>query len=225
MAEQILKDISFEEWVAHLFDHEVREPEWHFDLDAPHWDGDPETAVRYITQLFEDPGAYLEHFNDAQLNQGLWFLISESCSDYIHAVHDESVPLESRLRCVQGIYSIFEKLFAVRCSPHLSNIDEPGASPLNLVCYMWWEFFPTRRGEPGNRAKKELDEMFLKIMEQTLALSSIACRESALHGLGHWQLYYPTETARIVDAFLSSTPNLSEGLSDYAKAAREGYVN
>ena len=224
MAEQILKDISFEEWVAHLFEHEVRKPEWYFDLDAPYWDGDPETAVRYITQLFEDPGAYLEHFNDAQLNQGLWFLINGSCSDYIHAVHDESVPLESRLRCVQGIYSIFEKLFAVRCSPHLSYIDEPGASPLNSGCYMWWDIFPTW-GEPGNPFRKKLDEMFLKVMEQTLPLSSIACQESALHGLGHWQLTYPTETARIVDAFLSSTPNLHEDLSDYAKAAREGRVN
>ena len=36
------------------------------------------------------------------------------------------------------------RLFAPRCSAHLSHLDrgEMIAGPLNTLCYMWWDILP-----------------------------------------------------------------------------------
>ncbi len=61
-------------------------------------------------------------------------------------------------------------------------------------------------------------------MRRTLDLSSDACRESALHGLGHWHLEYPQQVEAIIDRFLDSHPDLRSELKAYARAARKGRV-
>ena len=43
-----LKALPFEKWVAHVFDHEVRDPhdpQWYFDADAPVWVGSAELEI------------------------------------------------------------------------------------------------------------------------------------------------------------------------------------
>ena len=52
------------------------------------------------------------------------------------------------------------------------------------------------------------DPDILQVMESTLQLDSIACRESALHGLGHWQHQYPQRVGEIIDKFSMSQPDL-----------------
>jgi hypothetical protein len=61
-------------------------------------------------------------------------------------------------------------------------------------------------------------------MEQILGLGSLACQESALHGLGHWQPQHASEVARIIDAFIMSQRELDPRLLAYAKAAQCGCV-
>ena len=92
----------------------------------------------------------------------------------------------------------------MRCAHHLSHLDQIGQKPvpLNSTCYMWWEAFPVG----GETRREDLDEACLEIMAQTLAIPHCACQESALHGLSHWHLYYPKETERIIDDFLSRDP-------------------
>ena len=53
---------------------------------------------------------------------------------------------------------------------------------------------------------------------------SIACRESALHGLGHWHDVYPAEVELIIDRFLSGYRELRPETVNYAKIARCGCV-
>jgi hypothetical protein len=57
-------------------------------------------------------------------------------------------------------------------------------------------------------------------MASSLALSSAACQESALHGLGHWRRYDPQDVERIVDAYLAAGAPADPRLIGYAKAAR-----
>jgi hypothetical protein len=61
-------------------------------------------------------------------------------------------------------------------------------------------------------------------MTETLNIESIACQESALHGLGHWQAAYPAEVELIIDRFLSSHRELRPETVIYAKIARCGCV-
>ena len=52
------------------------------------------------------------------------------------------VPVEARVRCVEAIGKLFDRLFAPRCTPNLSHLSEVAAGTLNCVCYMLWDEFP-----------------------------------------------------------------------------------
>jgi hypothetical protein len=102
-------------------------------------------------------------------------------------------------------------------------LDEAGAGVLNRICYMWWEVFPAA-GQPGNAGREALNGEFLAVMKRILALDSIACQESALDGLGHWQMYYPKTVAQTIDEFVAHVRNARQELRDYANCARQGRV-
>ena len=89
---------------------------------------------------------------------------------------------------------------------------------------MWWDILPLI-GHPGKPEFAKLDQAALTVMEECLALPSVACQESALHGLGHWNMYFPSEVQSIIDSFLKSEKNLRPELLQYAKSARSGCVN
>jgi hypothetical protein len=216
-----LKFLSFEDWVTFVFDHEVGGPQWYFDPKAPFWIGPAVLTVSYITRLFEDPLPFLSGYSDEQLNQGFWYLVSNGASDMMFALNDESVHLEQRIRCLKSFRLLFEHVFAAHCSPHLSHFDEAGARPLNSACYMWWDLFPLCPA-PGSR--EVIGNTALEVMAEILALDSLACQESALHGLGHWRRAYPNEVEQIIDRFLDANKTSRPELIAYAKSARTGCV-
>lgn len=217
-----LTDLSFEEWTKHVFDHPVMDPAWYWDDDADLWDGPPVVTVTYIIRVFENADEIFKPYSDAQVNQGLWFLVNSACSDNMLALFDASVPPADRGRCLRSIFILFERYFAKRCSPHLSHLNEPGANPLNLVCYMWWDIFPFR-GEP-NDPNSAIAAELINVMKTALQLDSDACRESALHGLGHWRDYDSKKVETIIDEFLIQNPNIRPQLKKYALKARSGSV-
>ena len=218
-----LKSLSFEKWVDHAFNHEVRDPQWYFDAEGDVWVGAAELTLAHMTRLFDDPVKPLEKFDDAQLNQGFWYLVGSAGSNHMLALTDSSAPLGARVRCVESFSSLFRKLFAVRCSPHLSYLDQPGASPLNLACYMFWDINPLIGG-PNDPSHREVDAAALGVMEETLALDSVACKESALHGLGHWRRGYPKPVEEIIDRAMRQQAGWPPELLKYAGYAKGGYV-
>ena len=222
---ELLKNLTFEEWVKHVFDHPVEDHRnaWYWDMDRDQWQEDSAETVQYLTRAFENAAVVLEPYTDAQLNQGLWFLASNACSSHMFALMNESIPWSARKRCIGSFHQLYEQCFARRCSPHLSHVDEPGANPLNMVCYMWWDINPIY-ARPDDPAQRDLAEAVLQVMDSTLQLDSIACRESALHGLGHWQHAYPGRVGEIIDRFSMTRPELPEKLRSYMTAAYTGYV-
>jgi hypothetical protein len=220
---KVLTDLSFDEWVRHLFDHAVTEPAWHWNEDADSAELEPQRVITYATELFESAGKLLAPYTDAQVNQGLWFLISEGVSP-LYALTKASIPLEQRVHCIRSISTVFEQCFLVRCTPHLSHLDDPGAGALNPVCYMWWDIFPLS-GQPEDATRREIDEACLSVMESTLRLPSVACQESALHGLGHWGLSYKSQCQSIISTFMQRHRDLRPELQNYAARAKERYVN
>jgi hypothetical protein len=181
-----LTGLSFERWLEHVFGHEVRfqRSPWFFDPDSDWWDPTPDEAVCYLTRLFDDPEPALRWFTDSQIAQGMTYLVDTSASGDNGWLYATSVPIEHRLRCVTAIGTLFAKLFAPRCTPHLSHRGEADAGTLNCVCYMWWDGFPCL-ALPDDPHRAALHQAALRTMERTLALDSPACQESALHGLGH----------------------------------------
>jgi hypothetical protein len=220
-----LTDVSFEDWIEHAFSHEVREHgvPWFFDVDAPWWNPPPAVAVDYLTRLFLGSEKALEYFSDAQIAQGLTYLVNTSASGDPGWLYARVVPVDARQRCIQAIHELFTSLFARRCAPVLSHIDEPGALPLNGVCYMWWDTFPCF-ALPDDPDFDRLQQATLAVMRKTLALDSIACQEGALHGLGHSARAHPQEVGAIIDEFLRDPRPKREVLVKYARSARCGCV-
>jgi hypothetical protein len=160
---------------------------------------------------------------DAELNMGLTYLISPGLGEHMLCLDDPSVPIATRVRCVRSCETLFRQLLLPRCSPHLSHRDEPGASPLNLVCYMWWDTMPVYGGShPQDR--HALHQAALETMGAILQMGSVACQESALHGLGHWHSNFPEQVEDLVDAFIRSHANARPDLLAYARSARCGCV-
>lgn len=221
----LLKNLTFEQWLRCVFDHPVNEltNAWYWDVDRDWWEEDTPDTVTFLTRTFEEAAEVLQPYTDAQLNQGLWFLASNACSNHMFALMNESIPWTARQRCIRSFHQLYEQCFARRCSPHLSHVDEPGANPLNMVCYMWWDINPLY-AKPDDPTRRDLADAVLQVMESTLQLDSIACRESALHGLGHWQHAYPERVGAIIDRFSMTRPVLPEKLQSYMRAAYTGYV-
>jgi hypothetical protein len=215
-----LTNLSFEEWIEHAFGREVRiqQAAWYFDPNHDWWDPKPVEAVSYLTRLFEDPERTLHWFSDGQIAQGLTYLVGTSASGDNGWLSAMEVPVEARVRCIEAIGKLFDRLFAHRCTPRLSHLSEVPAGTLNCVCYMWWDECPCI-ALPGG-----LSGTVLTTMEHILRLGSLACQESALHGLGHWQRHHASEVARIIDAFVLSQSKLDPRLLAYANAARCGCV-
>lgn len=213
---------TYLDWIRHVFDHAVTKPAWHWDLKADTTEPAPLECVAYLTRLFQEP-EILASYSDAQVNRGFWYLVDNSCSSYMFSLIEPGVPWPERRRGIRSIATLFARLFDPRCSDHLSFIDEAGASPLNLVCYMWWDIFPAC-GQPGKAEIAPLDAELLGVMKQVLTLDSLACQESALHGLGHWHMTYPEFVEQTIDEFLARNGEIRVELRSYADSARQGCV-
>lgn len=219
---------TFERWLQYVFNHPVKKPEWYWENDAEFYQDlkNPQQTVDYLTRFFESPTEHTQPYSDEQINQGLWMLISDS-QDTMYAMFDNNILFDTRGYLIECMFNVFEQLFFPRCSPHqvhmlYSGSDKTDLNPLNRVCYMWWDIIPLY-GKSGVYGREGLDKHCLDVMEKTLKLDSIACQESALHGLGHWEHAYPKRIHKIIDKFLSRK-NIDTGLISYARAAREGYV-
>jgi len=219
-----LTDASFEEWIAHCFDHETAGPTWYHDLDMQEWRAPEALTIRYLTRLFDAPEAALSAYSEAQVDQGLWYMVSNACSDHMFALVEDSVPLAERIACILSIQTLYTEYFAPRCSEHLSHCANAtdAVSPLNRICYMFWDLMPLVpvREDPEREA---IGNAVMVVLEAALQLPSVACQESALHGLGHWALGYPDEVRVCIEKYISRTR--PEGaLRDYAEQAAQGNV-
>jgi len=198
--------VSLTAWVSYLFDRPVSDPAWHFELHAPWLDPAPERVAELIAETFERAGTLLQPFSGAQLNQGFWFLLGSS--GHLSALTNASVAWPLRRRALHSFVPLFRDVMAPRCAPCLSHLDEPGATSLNSACYMWWDLLPIAPAtRPADASLRLLQDEVLAVLTQLLQIPHDACRESALHGLGHWAFGDPRATS-VIDAFLARTPDL-----------------
>lgn len=218
-------EVGFEEWLKWVFDHPVRKPEWYWD-DGEDWcELYGRTKIEFMIRLFESPTQYLQDFSDAQAEQGFWFLTGAAALNALSIFLDQNVPWSERKRCIHSVYSLFANYFFVRCSRILVNITkelDPEVNPLNLSCFMWWD--QLHAAELGDPSATLVNNECVTVMSKILELNHLACRESALHGLGHWQPYCKEKVEAVIDRFLNENPELNPNLLAYARAARTGRI-
>ena len=217
-----MKDREFQDWLLHVFDHPVEDPEWYWASDAAVLRLAPAQAVEALGRLFEEAGTLLDGLPDDRAAQGLWYLVS--AADYLQALGDPQLPQAPRLKALHAIENLFRDVFARRCSPALTHLKEPGGAALNEICFLWWDVVPFSArfwgGEAGFFGKA-----CLAVMERTLSLPHDAVREGALHGLAQWHAEFPEEVRRIVTDFVNRTPGLRSELLDFAAGAAQGAIS
>jgi len=216
-------DTTLDEWIRYVFDHPVTETAWHWDVDATYLTLPPAQAATLIAQTFERSAELLRPFTDAQLNQGFWFLVSNTCSNYMFCLTDKSVALPMRQRALRSFLPLFRDVMAARCTATLSHCSEPG-SPLNSACFMWWDLLPYEGSWTVGLPPEPIHAEALAVLGALLEIPHDACRESALHGLGHLAFILPEAAAAVVDAFIERSSDLRPELLDYARQARIGHV-
>lgn len=220
---QVLNSASIEEWIEFVFARPVEEPAWFWEADADQWQGSPVHTAELLAETFEHCGELLEPYDDEQVNQGLSMLLNAGSPPALACLTSTELPIELRERLVESVGTLFEELFAVRCSNALGHLEEETGGPLNSMAYLWWDLFPLRPDidSPGNLAT---DELVLGLLDRVLSLRSDACRESALHGLARWQAKYPERVQETIDRFIWAERSIRTPLRNYAYAARHGDV-
>lgn len=77
------------------------------------------------------------------------------------------------------------------------------------------------RGEPEI---EKMNAICREVMVETLKIDSIACQESALHGLGHDRIYHAEFVEQTIDEYMAKNPNMRTALAAYAINASVGHV-
>lgn len=212
----------YEEWISFLFDHPVTNPEWHWAGDAPTFDASEEDYAVLIEQTFGHSGRDLTRFSDAQVNQGINFLASTACSDYMFSLKDSKVPIETRLSAIGSIFVLYRDCFQARCTETLSHLDHVERSALNSMCYMFWDINALGCLE-GTDDEGRLADCVFSVLADTLRLPHLACQEAAIHGYGEFSCFYPERVEEAMDEFVA-TEIPSAALRAYAENARIGYI-
>jgi hypothetical protein len=223
---ELIKEASFDEWLAHLFDRPECDPgeHWAFGEREPDWDAPQELTAEFLARTYEDPDHWMSRFSPAQIAAGLEYTWNSAFSNVGFALRAESVPWPLRQRAIRALEPLYQRCFARLCTPGLSHLNECLDNPVNGVCYMYWDVCPFY-GQPQNPENREMDDECLRVMEATVQMDHDACRESALHGLGHWAMHYPSRVAASIEEGRKPLRGrLRPELLQYAKAAACGCV-
>src|SRR5262249_36524379 len=137
---------------------------------------DQAVLVRIVTDLFEDFGRLAAPFAGEQVEQGLWFVLSEPFW-LPDALANLTIAAESRERCVRAMIHPFRDYDLSRDAP----ISED-------VFFMWWDLALTRVGDHPS----DIDAVVIEVIGQILQLPTKRCQFAALHGLNH---LHPNEAA------------------------------
>ncbi len=87
---------------------------------------------------------------------------------------------------------------------------------------MFWDRFLS--GGAADAEQAAVDGELIEVMGKALQIEHAACQESALHGLGHWEVESEDRVHTIIDDWLVRHPHLPAPLRAYAEAARDGNV-
>ena len=204
--------LTYEKWLNCVFGRAANQHVSYSKFDAP-------TTVEYIHRTLVHSGSDLLRFSDKQVRNGIEGIFHESISNIIYSLKEPTVPAEARTAAIRAIKILYTDCFEKRAKPVLGHLDEPGTSPINSICYMFWEVTPISVW--GNKGDCEYFELTLEVLEFALYLKNPACIESALHGLGH---IHNKRVYKIIDDWIKQAKTTRSDLLRYAAQAQIGYI-
>jgi hypothetical protein len=205
-----ISEYSFDDFVRFLFDRDVppttekRNP-WYWDTEAAYT---PDLILSYYVKLFRQPQFLRDRFSKPQLEQGFWAIQSDNLNCSVsRLISDSDLPFEGREKCIEAMVDLFRNLFLTE--------------PLDTSVQMWWDSLcydwhcGNRKRERGGEDQR-LQDVIFQTLASILAIDSVVCQGTALHGLGH--LHHP-KTENLIQSFIAEHPTLTKGQREYANAA------
>ena len=134
--------LTFEDWANHVFDHPILKPEWYHQhpesgfLQLWKETAFPAVTLGYMARLFSSPEFLIPRFSRAQIDQGLYYLISSGCSEHFLLLRNETIPWPGRRACFDAMIHFYAKLIAPVYGNDIVHYDqEPGdrISPTSLA--------------------------------------------------------------------------------------------
>jgi hypothetical protein len=213
-----LDKFSFEQWVAFVFAHPVKDgdsKDWYWQKV---WDYEVsnELSLEYLIRLFRNPSFLLDAYSSEQIEQDFWFLHKPS-GFLAEGMSDPNVAWSLRRECVVSMGNLFEKLFAV------NPFDDS-------ACFMWWDLFIGNcfgsyhtSWDPLIVDNKDvpIQQIIFETLCCILSLDSMGCQKSALHGLSHLNHELSQVT---IKNFLDNHSTMDEELRKYAVQCMYGEV-
>jgi hypothetical protein len=208
---------TFREWVDHCFSDPVPEVPWD---DCPN-----ELLATFLMELFDKPERWSKGLSDERINKGIWFICG--VDGWLQNACALDVPQDLQASWIRSLKTLYQEVFAKRCTADLQHLvlkrEADGGSPLNSACYMLWDMGQLESFAMFPRGEHLVEPIF-EVLTFALSLDSMACQESALHGLGHLKRYHLERVEGIIDDFLASHPMLDDPLVKYALLARSGRI-
>ena len=190
---------DFEQWIRFAFDHPVSDTPWYYGEEV-FFTCDPHTVIGYYTRLFHNPRPVLSHYDEAHVEQGLWFVVGSQLSEWLW---DADIPQRLRVECVEAMSVMFREFL----------IDHP----LDTSCFMWWDMLRYF----GDSPDPAIVSSICLTLDQVLRLPARHCQMSALHGLGH--LNHESKEG-IIRSYLAANPKIDDELRQYAEHAIAGRI-
>jgi hypothetical protein len=211
-----LSQLTYEEWLMYLFDRPVGDRVFWNEVDQYdnyHDLAEPATIVQHLQRTCLEHGAILRRYSREQVDQGLWWILSESLFDCGRTLFDCTVDFDLRRRCIESMYHVYADIVA-----------KTDGDATETIYWMWWDFI-------GHACTShELDRVTLdwqlttSVIIQTLAkivnLPNRRCQWAALHGLGHLDCH--PKAREVVQRYLDAHgEELSADERKWVEACRE----
>ena len=102
---------DYEQWIRFAFDHPL-EPKWWYYTEEFDFVCSPRAVITYYTRLFRAPHASLTVYDDATVDQGLWFVLSQrQLGEWLW---DTKLPVRLRRECIAAMPTMFRDFFVDR---------------------------------------------------------------------------------------------------------------
>jgi hypothetical protein len=247
MDDETIADVSsldFEPWVKFIFDHPVIKypgDSWYWSSGERFVATNPQRLLEHFTRLCLDFPEIASRYTLQQIDQGIWFLLSEPNRLGEHLA-DASIPFAIRLTCIRSMLNVFSEFVTKSKIEVMENCFDMW---WDFICHDFWIKWSFRGVSYEAMAKRETFEEFrssipefnyehlsaedkslLDAMFETLAeilnLNEERCNAYALHGLGH--LKHPL-VKQLVQSFIDRNKSSisTEGLK-WLEACRDGKV-
>lgn len=204
--------ISYEDWKLDLLTYDDSSIK---NCDTIIWGLSGEQTYIYVTRFFSEGKNLLHDTNPEELNRILWLLIH----DVLNVIPEEYPSLSVWKDYFTATKILFREIFNCYCVPVLGHKDEQPTNPLNSSCYMWWDVVPI--WHPDKQVLNQIQQLCLETITYCLTLNNLACKESALHGLGHC---YSIDSHAVKVIIQNSYSSIPEQLKKYAHSAMCGCV-